>query len=438
MTKRLMLLVTLLLFIPSVANAEKQFSITSDPPSARVEINSKYISDTPLVHKVKDYLFNGPKYVWSDWLGVPLQLTISKEGYVPKTIVITRGPFIWVNGNYTVRRDYYVITSTSFHIKLDRIGEFLGTNPLAANTPNPSSAILAPGIESKAKLSTEQVVQTALPAVVTVKAGMGSGSGFFITDSGVVVTNKHVVEGSQMVSVITAKGESFSSESVFVHPTKDLALIKLKGASFPYLKIANPITVNVGADVFAMGSPALPGYTNLLPNTVTKGIISAFRNSSEFGILVQTDASINHGNSGGPLLNSNAEVVAVNSLAFREGGATGINFAIFSSEVLQMLKEHFNYTPQYFNEQQAKESKNPAEQEGKAIVNINSEPEGAEIYVDSVFNSSTPSKLLLPLGEHTIKISRPGYKVWERRVTVENGSSKSFNAILEKDTKNIQ
>jgi S1-C subfamily serine protease len=438
------------------------------------------VGTTPFTKKVKDFLFNGPKYLWSEWLNTPLQVTVSKDGYVPQTIVITRGPYRWVNLNNTAEKIFYVITQQSFHVQLQKIGEFMGTNPLAAAaSPSPGADAANPIANSLTNqpvsagvpvavppsLTVEQLVQQSLPAVVTVQAGSSSGSGFFITESGIVVTNRHVVEGVTQVGVTTSKGETFQSEALFIHPTKDLALIKLKAGIYPYVRLADPRLVNVGADVVAIGSPGLPGGSQILANTVTKGIVSAFRKSETYGLLIQTDVSINHGNSGGPLLNLRGEVIGVNTLAFREGGATGLNFAIFDSEILDMLKQHFDFIPDYLKDQPRQEvaqagatqlpsgqasqlsagpgptaavtvSPVPPVTPAKTAISVTSEPGGAEITVDGTFDSSTPSKLLLTPGEHTVRVSRPGFKTWERKIMVEVGAEKTLNALLEKeDTK---
>lgn len=469
MKRPLHLIIPLLLSLlfSAEARAEKVFTITSEPPGARVEISGEYVGTTPLQRKMKDFFFNGPKYLWSEWLSVPLTVTVSKDGYVAQSGLITRGPYRWVNLNYTAEKIYYVIAKNSFSVKLEKIADFMGTNPLAP----PAGTATVGNISAAPTLTVEQVVQNALPAVVTVQAGAASGSGFFITESGIVVTNRHVVEGRTDVSVTTGKGEMIPGESVFVHPTKDLALIKVKPGAYPYLRIADPRFVNVGADVVAIGSPGLPGSSTILPNTVTKGIVSAFRKSDTFGLLLQTDVNINHGNSGGPLLNLRGDVIGVNTLGFREGGATGLNFAIFSSEVLQMLKEHFQYEPDYLKEQpqallaQASSTElltgagaqlstgnalaagapaaapaatpiptpTPTPTPAKTAVTVTSEPAGAEITVDGQFDSSTPSKLLLTTGEHTIRVTRPSFKPWERKVNVEEGAEKTVNALLEKE-----
>lgn len=403
--------------------AKKTLRIESDPPGAKVEIAGESVGTTPLTRdNIKDFMFQGPLYGWSEFLATPLQMTVSKEGYVTQTIIITKGPFVWASLDRSIIKYFYLISSPYFNIKLQKVGEFLGGNPLAAKDSSSSSALASPS-ESKANLSTEEIVSRALPAVVTIRSGQGSGSGFFISDTGLIVTNRHVVEGSQKVSVITSRGESFASESVFIHPSKDIALIKIQGSSLPYLKIVDPTTVKVGAEVISIGSPGIPG--GVLPNTVTKGILSAFRDADQFGLYIQTDVSINPGNSGGPLINLSGEVVGISSLKFVAPGIEGLNFAIFASEILKMLKEQFNFVPSYADVGAAVKG-------DKVVVGITSEPSGSEISVDGVFTSSTPSKLSLSIGEHSIRVSRPGFKDWERKITVDANSAKTINAILEK------
>jgi S1-C subfamily serine protease len=263
---------------------------------------------------------------------------------------------------------------------------------------------------------------------VTVKTPNGTGSGFCILGTGIIVTNKHVVETFQNVSIVTSKGETIPSRSVYIHPTKDLALIKIDAANFPFIPLTNPAYVNVGADVVAIGSPGVGGLS--LQNTVTKGIVSSFRQmDDEGGLMVQTDVAINPGNSGGPLLNTYGEVVGVNTMG--ASGKEGLNFAIFTSEILAMLKEHFNFTPVYA-EAAGPSVKEAAKEEVKVPVQFGSEPGGADIYVDGDFVGSTPSKISLAPGEHTIRIARNGYTVWERKMKIEPDSAPSINAVLEK------
>jgi S1-C subfamily serine protease len=450
------------------------FRINSDPPGAKVEINGREVGVTPYQREIEDWMVQGHgRWVFSKFLGESITLTISKEGYFPKTMVITQGPLRWVNSNGTAVHYFYVIVSTEFNIKLDKKVEFTSTNPFSspaaspATTSNSTGAIntltstsvpAATGVTSR--LSTEEIVANAMPCVVTIRTENGSGSGFLITDTGVVVTNKHVLGSNTSAFIISSTGETYKSESIYAHPSRDLALIKVSGTSFPYLRLANPATVNAGADVVAIGSPGI-GSGSVLAGTVTKGIISAFRTTIDDGVLIQTDVSINPGNSGGPLLNSSAEVVGINTMKIVSQGIEGLNFAIFSSEVLQMLKDHFNFTPQYSNPIQTIVSGNdtasnnasrlsagtqtgtstqtqvatteakPAE---KMPVQITSEPAGADIYIGDTYVGSTPSKIMLGAGEHIIRVTRPGFSEWQRKVRIEIGTSMTFNAILEKST----
>lgn len=106
------------------------------------------------------------------------------------------------------------------------------------------------------------------------------------------------------------------------------------------MPLANPADVNVGAEAIAIGSPG--GVNSILANTVTRGIVSAFR-QTDAGLLLQTDAAINHGNSGGPLLNLYGDVIGVNTLKIVIPGKEGLGFALFVSEIYAMLKEHLNF-----------------------------------------------------------------------------------------------
>lgn len=405
-----------------LAEKYKFFTITSEPDGAKIESNGEVIGVTPFKKPVDSYFFyNGPRFAFSSYIPAPITITVSKEGYVAKTIVITKGPYEWVSLNGVNRIIYYVVSAPEFHIKLEPIGEFLGTNPVSKTNDGSNSNKLA-----AENLTTEQIVQKTLPAIVVVRTPEGSGSGFFILDSGIIVTNRHVVGANQKVTIITSKGESFESKSVFIHPTKDLALIKVEGSNFPFIPIANPASVNVGADVIAIGSPGVGGTT--LQNTVTKGIISSFRELETDGLIVQTDVAINPGNSGGPLLNTRGEVVGVNT--FKVVGREGLGFSVFASEILKMLKEQFNFVPSYLDSTKSVGIK--TSMTSKVITQITSEPDGAEIYIDGNFVGSTPSKISLPVGEHTIKIIRKGFIDWERKVNIESESTPSFHALLEK------
>ena len=154
------------------------------------------------------------------------------------------------------------------------------------------------------------------------------GSGFIFED-GLVMTNAHVINGSDKVIVGLTNGQKLNAKLIGLDPFTDLAVLKIEGKGpWPVAKLGDSTTIKVGDWAIAVGNPFG------LENTVTLGIISNLkRNVTELGIydkkldLIQTDAAINPGNSGGPLLNSNGEVIGINTL-IRSGPGAGLSFAI--------------------------------------------------------------------------------------------------------------
>jgi S1-C subfamily serine protease len=155
----------------------------------------------------------------------------------------------------------------------------------------------------------------------------GQGSGFLIDDSGVILTNSHVVNGADRVTVTLKDGRKFDGTVRGVDEVTDLAVVKVDGKDLPVVTLGDSEAISVGDWAIAVGNPLG------LDNTVTLGIVSTLnRSSSQIGMsnkrldFIQTDAAINPGNSGGPLLNDNGEVIGINT-AIR-ADAMGIGFAI--------------------------------------------------------------------------------------------------------------
>ncbi|MGH7998370.1 MAG: HhoA/HhoB/HtrA family serine endopeptidase [Brasilonema sp.] len=155
----------------------------------------------------------------------------------------------------------------------------------------------------------------------------GSGSGFIINSAGQILTNSHVVNGAQSVTVKLKDGRSFKGRVMGEDPVTDVAVIKIEANNLPTVSIGNSEVLQPGEAVIAIGNPLGLDYT------VTSGIISATgRSSNDIGVTdkrvdyIQTDAAINPGNSGGPLLNARGDVIAMNTAIIR--GAQGLGFAI--------------------------------------------------------------------------------------------------------------
>jgi putative serine protease PepD len=168
------------------------------------------------------------------------------------------------------------------------------------------------------------------------------GSGFVIDDQGHIVTNQHVVDGATSIKVRLWDGKTYDATLVGSDASTDLAVIKVDAPSsvLEPLTFGDSNTVQVGDAVVAIGSPFG------LENTVTSGIVSALHrqmtspNNFSIDDSIQTDAAINHGNSGGPLLNPSGQVIGVNAqIESDSGGNDGVGFAIPSSTVQSIVSE---------------------------------------------------------------------------------------------------
>lgn len=155
----------------------------------------------------------------------------------------------------------------------------------------------------------------------------GTGSGFILSSDGQLLTNAHVVDGTKEVKVTLKDGQTYRGKVLGTDPMTDVAVVKIEATNLPTVDIGSAEELQPGEWAIAIGNPLG------LDNTVTVGIISALgRSSSEVGVpdkrvrFIQTDAAINPGNSGGPLLNSNGQVIGINT-AIR-ADAQGLGFAI--------------------------------------------------------------------------------------------------------------
>jgi serine protease Do len=172
----------------------------------------------------------------------------------------------------------------------------------------------------------------------------GQGSGFFISADGYAVTNNHVVDKAESVTVTTDDGKTHKAKVIGTDPRTDLALIKVENGPFPYVKLSDK-SPRIGDWVLAVGNPFGLG------GTVTAGIVSARGRdigASAYDDFIQIDAPVNKGNSGGPTFDTDGNVIGVNTAIFSpSGGSVGIAFAIPAdtvSSVITQLKEHGSVT----------------------------------------------------------------------------------------------
>lgn len=216
---------------------------------------------------------------------------------------------------------------------------------IPANGTSPGQTITLDTTDIETSIT--QSVQKVGPAVVTVVGTVPgqmtifgttgnqtvSGTGFFITNDGYIITNNHVVEGTQEVNIVLSDGTQQTATIIGTDLYSDIAVLKTDGQVPALATLGNSDVLEPGESVIAIGSPL-----GDFKNTVTVGVVSATGRSIDTGNgysienLIQTDAAINHGNSGGPLVNLAGEVIGVNTLVVRstQGGdvAEGLGFAI--------------------------------------------------------------------------------------------------------------
>lgn len=198
----------------------------------------------------------------------------------------------------------------------------IATVPLIAPSP----------IQAQDEDTNIRVYKQASPAVVSIQSRSGNGSGSIIDPKGLVLTNAHVVRGATTVNVILSDKRQFRGVVIASSRNPDLAVIRLDGVTtnLPTIQIASSSGIQVGQRAFAIGNPF-----GRFAGTLTTGIISRIDSDRK---LLQTDAALNPGNSGGPLLNSRAELVGVNTAIFTTSSAnSGIGLAIEADTVKQFI-----------------------------------------------------------------------------------------------------
>ncbi len=218
----------------------------------------------------------------------------------------------------------------------------------------PAAASLTTGnwMVKVAERSKRSVVQV----VLNISNGVQQGTGFVISSNGsrhLIATNKHVLDmGKPAIfsngrypktcKVVSNSGDILTARIAAMASDADIdaALLLVESSELQTLGTIAPFaSVQEGEDVVAVGNPGVPGMDITFDHTITKGIVSGKRG----GLYVQTDAAINHGNSGGPLLNEGGEIVGINTYSFSSMGAPGIGLAIRADMVLDSGLWHFNF-----------------------------------------------------------------------------------------------
>ena len=203
------------------------------------------------------------------------------------------------------------------------------------------------GVANKVSQSVVSIVSKSQKGTKYFSSGFGSasaGTGIIVSENGYILTNKHVVEGSSDISVVTNDGNSYDNvEIITTDPLSDIAILKISNAKgLKAAELGDSKALNIGQQVIAIGN-ALGEYDGTVTSGIISGIGRTVNASSDDGAtketltdMIQTDAAINSGNSGGPLVNAQGQVVGVNTAVASE--AQGIGFAIPISSVKGILK----------------------------------------------------------------------------------------------------
>ena len=187
-------------------------------------------------------------------------------------------------------------------------------------------------LKSTASADFSSVIENSLQSVVTVKTDVSQGTGFLISSDGYFITNAHVLSGARVVSAVDYEQNEISAEFIGYDSDFDIALLKLNG-NYNELELGNSDDIQVGESVIAIGNPLG------LQFSVSEGIISAINRAgpNEINAYLQTDAALNPGNSGGPLINKKGKVIGINN--FKIGGGENIGFALETNYIKEITNK---------------------------------------------------------------------------------------------------
>jgi serine protease Do len=442
MASRLQVTLCVVLFLlccPSRTVADK-LQITSTPTGAIVELDGVAAGVTPFEKDFPGGYFHKTRTSMGSRLEHPVVARISLGGYTSKEVKLTEGPMNWISLNGRNRGEYWLFKSDHFHVDLQRISETF--------TGEVTAKVSDGGASLQPELSLEELVRQAKPAVVYLKGLDKAGSGFFVTGTGIMVTNAHLARGEETLVTVLSNGQQLEAKVVHIDPDLDIALAKVEAPSekfdFPHLTLTDATGVHQGENVLAIGNPG-----DAMLFSVTKGIVSAVGKFPDAGpgTWIQTDTPINPGNSGGPLLNGRGEVIGINTQKLVKKNVTGIGFALSATDLLDVLRRFYPNaalasrsgsqaarSPVLADNGESSETSktsSPTVPEAVGTVSVSSEPDGAEIFVDDKFLGNAPATLKLPAGPHSILLKFPGHADWRRTLEVLKSSKTSLKVALD-------
>lgn len=290
---------------------------------------------------------NGLQFSTLEFDSTPQQNRKSRRFFQKK--LLTPISLVVLGAGGVVAANYWVTGNPPFFTPQQPALTSVPGNSALISSPSPTSSNFITQVVDKAgsavvRIDSTQTVNNSVPNVFndpsfrqffgseipmppSKEVVRGIGSGFIINSNGEVLTNAHVVDGADTVTVTLKDGRTFKGKVVGTDPVTDVAVVKIQADNLPTVSLGNSNQLKPGEWAIAIGNPLG------LDNTVTSGIISATgRSSGDIGVpnervsFIQTDAAINPGNSGGPLLNAQGQVIGMNTAIIQ--GAQGLGFAI--------------------------------------------------------------------------------------------------------------
>ena len=250
-------------------------------------------------------------------------------------------PVSFVSGDNAAEQALEAVVPTEAPTEIAVICEDPVSFPL---NPSPDSV---PNIPQETGLSLQEIYEKTIDSVVSISckshSGSATGTGVIITSSGYVVTNSHVIQGAQTITVLLSDGRSFDASLVGSDTISDLAVLYIEADHLSPAEFGDSTVLRVGDSVVAIGDPL--GIE--LRGTMTNGIVSAINRDVTTGgrtlTLIQTNAALNSGNSGGPLINCYGQVIGINTLKMGDiassSGVEGLGFAIPSTTVKEIVDQ---------------------------------------------------------------------------------------------------
>jgi serine protease Do len=200
----------------------------------------------------------------------------------------------------------------------------------------PSFANLINKVEqSVVSINTENVVSRRFVQ----RTVQGAGSGWVIDESGIIVTNNHVIEGAKSIIVQTIDGKTYTPQTVKADPATDIAIIRINAGKLPALKVGDATKLRVGDWVLAVGNPLGMGISAKQGIISRLGVSIPLSPNETYSNLIETNAAINPGDSGGPLVNLAGEVVGITSLKLSTAGVEGMGYAIDIRDAMPVIQK---------------------------------------------------------------------------------------------------